>query len=82
MAWTKPSKPEPSTTFPVEFLEAFGTVMFKGNYYRFRIDRRFDDSITTTSTVTRGEDKAPVDASSKEYREVITAIREMFKGTV
>jgi hypothetical protein len=78
----KPRLPEPSTTFPVEFFQASGLVMFKGKYYRFNIDRKFEDGITTTSTLTRGEDKAPVDAASKEYKEVITAIRETFRGTV
>ena len=78
----KPSQPIPSTTFPVEFLSASGVVQLKGVYYKFMIERQFEDSITTTSKVRNAETGAMIDASSKEYKEVITAIRETFKGTV
>jgi len=78
----KPRLPEPSTTFPVEFFEAKGIVMLRGNYYAFTVEKTFEDSITTTTSVSRAETKTPVDASTKEYKDVITAIKETFKGTV
>jgi hypothetical protein len=84
MSWPKkkPSRPEPSTTFPVEFFQATGIIMLRGRYYGFTVEKSFEDSITTTTRIARADDGTPVDASSKEYKDVITAIKETFKGTV
>ena len=80
----KPKKAEVEvpTSFPVEFLSCEGDVVVDGKYYTYTLYRELNEMVTTTTSVTRHDDKVKLGAGSAEHKRVVTAIREALKGTI
>ena len=72
----------PATRFPVQRFEATGSVTIAGVRYSFYMRRNNGNPVVNSYSITKRDSEDALRADSEEYKLVITALREVFKGTV